>query len=45
LGAGYDTVYFWLHDVMGEDINRVKVVEVDYRDVTEQKIQVIKKHE
>ena len=51
LGAGYDTTFFWLQDQIAngelpaELKDRIVYVEVDYYDVTEKKIHIIKKTE
>jgi hypothetical protein len=49
LGSGYDTTYFWLKDLISSgalpESLKFTYVEVDYHDVIESKISIIKKHE
>ena len=49
LGSGYDTAYFWLKDLISSgalpESLKLTYVEVDYHDVIENKIAIIKKHE
>ena len=49
LGAGFDTTYFWLEDVLGkEDLAElnpglITYIEVDFDEIVEKKIHMIKK--
>ena len=45
IGAGYDTTYFWIQDLLQNDEqlrDKIVYVEIDYFDVVSKKIQTIK---
>jgi O-methyltransferase involved in polyketide biosynthesis len=51
LGAGYDSTYFWIRDLVEDDrlpkevAGNLKYIEVDYQDVVDKKIKAIRASE
>ena len=46
LGAGFDVTYFWIKDLLGTVTEKhFKYFEVDYHDVVDKKLQVIRAKE